>query len=63
MTIPKPKPLPTCVCGSTQFQENPTTLVLREENGGTMDTFNKEVWARVCQQCSQVTLWAKKSGT
>jgi hypothetical protein len=60
-----PKALPTCVCGSTQFQEYQTILPLRAvtSGGGTTYSSNREVWVRECQQCSQVTLWSKKSGT
>ncbi len=53
--------LPTCVCGSTQFEERQTSLPLIDEASVTTVRTDYKLWLRICTQCSQVTLWNKKS--
>ncbi len=53
--------LPTCVCGSTQFEERQTSLPLIDEASVTTMRGEHKLWLRLCTQCSQVTLWNKKA--
>jgi hypothetical protein len=55
------KPVPTCVCGSTAFEEVQTRLPFISEYGVTKVEASNSIWARICSQCSQITLWNKKS--
>jgi hypothetical protein len=63
---------PTCLCGSRDFDEVRISLpavVLEQVEwvGGAPAKAverptTKDVWARMCNTCSQVTLWSKPSG-
>ena len=54
------KALPTCPCGSTEFEEVQTPLTMMVKAQVTTAQQTKNYWARICQQCSQITFWSLK---
>ena len=57
----KPKPLPTCVCGSLEFEEYKLDLRLGKQPAITVAETDFPVWVKACRQCTQVTFWSKPS--
>jgi hypothetical protein len=56
----QPKALSTCECGSTEFEEIQVRLPVIETSPGKTLSANRELWARVCSGCTQVTFWSEK---
>jgi hypothetical protein len=44
-----------CNCGGEEFEHFQTDALVERRISGTSD---HELWARVCANCKQVTLWA-----
>ena len=57
----KPKPLSTCLCGSTDFDEKNVQVTMTIEPKFSSSTAPRPFWMRSCDQCGLVTLWNRKA--
>jgi len=62
-TPSKPKPLSTCLCGSTDFDEKSVQVTMTIESKFSSSTSPRPFWMRSCSLCGLVTLWNRKANT